>query len=44
MMGIAEHKPSMLYKKNKGVLKMGKSELHKFAATKEKGLPSRKGK
>lgn len=34
MMAIAEHKPSQLYKKNKGVLKMSKSQLHDFAATK----------
>jgi len=37
-MGLAEHHPEKLYKKNRGVLKMGKSELSKFASTKEKGL------
>jgi hypothetical protein len=41
LMAIAEHHPGMLYKKNKGIAKMGKSELHKFASTKEKGLPSK---
>lgn len=34
MMAIAEHNPSKLYKKNKGVLKMSKGQLHDFAATK----------
>jgi len=44
MMAIAEHEPSKLYAKNKGVLKMGKKELHKFASTKRKGLPLKKKK
>jgi hypothetical protein len=45
-MAIAEHHPSKLSKKNKGMLKMTKSQLHEFAATKEKGLPRKvkKGK
>ena len=43
-MAIAKHKPSKLYKRNKAMLKMSKSELHKFAKTKERGLPSRKKK
>jgi len=38
MMGIAEHHPEKLHKKNKGVLKMSKNQLHDFAKTKEKGL------
>ena len=38
-MAIAEHHPSQLYGKNKGMKKMSKSQLHDFAATKEKGLP-----
>lgn len=41
MMAIAEHKPEMLFDKNKGVLKMGKQEMHKFASTEEKGLPKK---
>lgn len=41
LMAMAEHAPQMLYKKNKGVLKMSHSQLHDFAATKEKNLPSR---
>lgn len=41
-MAIAEHAPEMLFDKNKDVLKMGKEEMHKFAATKEKGLPASK--
>jgi hypothetical protein len=39
MMAIAEHAPGKLYKKNKGVLKMGAAKLHEFASTKRKGLP-----
>jgi hypothetical protein len=38
-MAIAEHNPGELYAKNKGLAKMSKSELHKFASTSEKGLP-----
>jgi len=41
-MAIAEHEPSKLYAKNKGLLKMSKSQLHDFAATKRKGLPEKK--
>jgi hypothetical protein len=44
-MAIAEHEPSKLYGRNRGLLKMTKSQLHDFAATKRKGLPARaKGK
>ena len=39
LMAIAEHHPSELYAKNRGVLKMSHQQLHDFAATKEKGLP-----
>ena len=42
MMAIAEHEPSKLYKKNKGVLKMGKEKMHEFASTKRKNLPTSK--
>lgn len=41
LMAIAEHEPGILYKQNKDVLKMGKGMLHDFAATSEKGLPSK---
>ena len=41
---IAEHAPQKLYKRNAGLLKMGVGDLHKYAATKEKGLPRRKKK
>jgi len=41
-MAIAEHHPEKLYKKNRGLLKMSKSQLHDFATTKEKGLPGKK--
>jgi hypothetical protein len=42
LMAIAEHHPSAVSKKNRGVLKMSKSQLHDFAATKEKKLPEHK--
>lgn len=41
-MAIAEHSPRKLYGRNKGLKKMTHAQLHDFAATKEKGLPSRK--
>ena len=41
-MAIAEHDPEKLYPENKGVAKMSKAELHKYASTKEKNLPKRK--
>ena len=40
-MAIAEHHPEKLYKRNRGMLKMSKSELSEFASHKEKGLPTR---
>lgn len=44
LMAIAEHKPSALYKRNAGVAKMSKEQLHDFASTSEKSLPKKKGK
>jgi len=41
-MAIAEHHPDELYAKNRGLLKMSHQQLHDFASTPEKGLPSRK--
>lgn len=41
--GIAEHAPGKLYKRNRGLLKMSKGQLHDYAATPEKGLPKKKG-
>lgn len=38
-MAIAEHEPSRLYKRNRGVAKMSKQQLHEFAST--KGLKKR---
>jgi len=38
LMAIAEHNPSKVYSKNRGVLKMKKKALHEFASTKTKGL------
>ena len=37
---IAEHSPEKLYARNKGLLKMKHSDMHDFASTSEKGLPS----
>jgi len=37
---IAEHEPDKLYARNKGMLKMSHQQLHEFAATPRKGLPS----
>jgi hypothetical protein len=42
-MAIAEHHPDELYAKNKGLAEMSQSQLHEFAATKEKGLPKYAG-
>lgn len=43
LMAIAEHEPEKLYKRNRGVKKMGKRRLHEYASTREKGLPLKKG-
>ena len=40
-MAIAEHEPSKLYGRNKGLKKMSKGDLHDFASTPRKGLPTR---
>ena len=40
---IAEHNPGALYKRNKSLLGMNKSQLHDFASTPEKGLPKKAG-
>lgn len=39
---IAEHEPGKLYKRNKGLKKMSKSQLSEYASTGEKGLPKKK--
>jgi hypothetical protein len=41
VMRIAEHEPSKLYKRNKGLAKMSKKSLHDFAITPTKGLPKK---
>lgn len=43
LMAIAQHHPSKLYKRNRGVTKMTLRQLHDFASTPRKGLPARKG-
>ena len=40
LMAIAEHHPSEVSAKNRGILKMTHAQLHDYAATKETGLPS----
>lgn len=42
MFAIAEHEPEKLHKRNRGVLGMKKSEMHKFSSTKRKNLPYKK--
>lgn len=42
-MAISEHEPDKLNPENKGLLKMSKEELSKFASTPRKGLPKRVG-
>lgn len=39
---IAKHHPSKLFKRNRGLLKMSKGQLHHFASTKESGLPHKR--
>ena len=34
LMGLAEHEPSKVYNRNRGVLKMSKEQLHDYASTK----------
>jgi uncharacterized protein YjiK len=34
LMGMAEHNPSAIYKKNRSVLSMSKKQLHDYASTK----------
>ena len=41
-MRMAEHNPSAVYSKNKGVLSMSHGQLHDFAKTKDGGLPLHK--
>lgn len=41
LMAIAKNEPEKVYAKNRGVLKMKKSQLKEFAQTKRKGLPSK---
>lgn len=40
-MAIAEHNPNKLNKDNRGLLSMSKRQLHDFASTPRKGLPTR---
>jgi len=44
LMGLAEHHPEKVYKKNKSILQMKNVALHDFASTPEKGLPYKKKK
>ena len=42
LMAMAEHDPSAIHGKNRGVLGMSRQQLHDFAATPRKGLPKHK--
>ena len=39
-MAIAEHHPEELYERNKGLKEMSHKQLHDFASTSEKNLPT----
>ena len=41
-MAIAEHNPSKLYKRDRGLTEMSHKQLHEFAATSRKGLPRKR--
>lgn len=43
-MAIAEHHPEELYARNSGLTKMSHQQLHDFAATPRKPLPTKKHK
>ncbi len=43
-MAIALHEPGKLYKRNRGMVKMSKGQLHDFASVKETGLPKHRKK
>jgi hypothetical protein len=43
-MAIAKHHPEKVYKRNRSVLKMTGKQLHDFAVTPEKGLPTQRKK
>lgn len=40
---IAKHAPGKLYARNRGMLDMSKADLHKYAKTKSKGMPYKRG-
>lgn len=44
LMAIAKHHPEKVYKRNRSVLKMTGKQLHDFAVTPEKGLPTQRKK
>jgi hypothetical protein len=41
LFAIAEHEPSKLMSKNKGLAKLSKGKLSEFASTSTKGLPAK---
>lgn len=41
LMAIAEHDPSKLYARHRGVLKMSQRQRREFAATRRTGLPAK---
>ena len=44
LMAIADHHPEAVYKKNRGVLGMSHMQLHDFASTSERHLPTKVAK
>jgi hypothetical protein len=44
LMGLAEHHPEKVYKRNKSILQMTGTALHDYASTSEVGLPYKKKK
>ena len=42
-MAIAEHAPTKLLKRNRGLLKMSHQQLHEFASTPRGALPEKTG-
>lgn len=44
LIGLAEHHPEKVSKKNRGILGMKKSDMHDFASTSETDLPAKVAK
>lgn len=44
LMAMALHNPDAIHAENRGVMKLSKEEMKKYASTKSKSLPKKKGK